>query len=50
MNLIKVSYEKEYYNWAESVFRNTDVITNAVGKGFRTINDSIKIDYSKRIV
>ena len=47
MNLIKVSYEKEYYNWAESVFRNTDVITNAVGKGFRTINDSIKIDYSK---
>lgn len=47
MNLIKASYEKEYYNWAEIVFRNTDVITNAVGKGFRTINDSIKIDYSK---
>ena len=47
MNLIKAGYEKEYYNWAEGVFRNTDVITNAVGKGFRTINDSIKIDYSK---
>lgn len=47
MNLIKAGYEKEYYNWAESVFRNTDVITNAVGKGFRTINDSLKIDYSK---
>ena len=47
MNLIKAGYEKEYYNWAEGVFRNTDVITNAVGKGFRTINDSVKIDYSK---
>ena len=47
MNLIKAGYEKEYYNWAEGVFKNTDVFTNAVGKGFRTINDSVKIDYSK---
>jgi hypothetical protein len=49
MQLIKPEYENKYREWAKEVFRNTDTITNAVGKGFRSVSEDINdlIDYSK---
>lgn len=49
MQLIKPEYENKYSEWAKEVFRNTDTITNAVGKGFRSVSEDINdlIDYSK---
>jgi hypothetical protein len=49
MQLIKPEFETKYTVWAKEVFRNTDTITNAVGKGFRSVAEDINslVDFSK---
>jgi hypothetical protein len=49
MQLIKPEFETKYTVWAKEVFRNTDTITNAVGKGFRSVAEDINslVGFSK---
>jgi hypothetical protein len=49
MNLIKPECLAKYEAWAKTVFRNSAVITNSVGKGFRSVKKDIldSIDFSK---